>query len=65
MILKKPTLLTWMHNKRELVQHVTLWNKIKSTHCHYCSNDNDDNVMCATVLFEFFDGLFNVKTSNK
>jgi hypothetical protein len=49
--------LTWMHDKRGLVWHVTLWN----TQSQHCNSDNiyiDDNVMRASVWFEFFGGLF-------
>ena len=64
-ILKRSTLLTWMHDNKELVQYVILWSKTKSKYCHNCSidnNDNDENVMRATVSFEWFGELLNVKT---
>ena len=30
---------------------------MQSQHCNYNNNDNDDNVMCASVWFEFLGGL--------
>ena len=34
----------------------------QSQHCNINNNNNDDNVMRVSVWFEFFDGLFNVKS---
>ena len=45
-ILRSFVVLTWMSDEEELLLHVTL--------CNY----NDDNVMRASVWFEFFDDLF-------
>jgi hypothetical protein len=38
------------------MSHVTLWNDTKVTHY------NNDNLMCVSMGFDFFSGLFNVKT---
>jgi hypothetical protein len=55
--------LTWMCDKRELVSHVTLWNDTKSTFCNnMTNNDNDDNVIHASVWFVFFGGVIYVQT---
>ena len=45
---------TWMGGKRVLVSYVTVWSSMQSQHCNDDNNGNDDNVMCASVWFEFF-----------
>jgi hypothetical protein len=47
-------------DKRGLVKYVTLWH----TQSQRCNNDNeynDDNVMRASLWFEYFGGLFECR----
>ena len=56
MMLRRSAVLTWMHDNRELVWHVTLWNKHKV-------NTAIMTMSCLQACgLNSFDGLFNVKT---
>ena len=54
-------MLTWMHDKRVLVDNDVSKSMYGTTQSQHCNNDNeynDDNVMRASGWFEFFGGLF-------
>ena len=51
MMIRRFAVLTCMHDNKELMSLVTLWNNTKSTLQYH---DNDDNMMCTSMWFEFF-----------
>ena len=53
-ILRRSRMLTWVHDKNEIVQHVTMDN----TKSQLCNDNYNDNGMHVSVWFEFFGGLF-------
>ena len=59
-ILRSFVVLTWMHYKRGLVKHVSLWNT-KSGYCNYDNNHNDDNVMRTSLWLNSMVVYFNVR----
>ena len=46
--------LSWMHNKREIVWHVTMESHIVVNICNNDNDYNDDEDMCASVWLNFW-----------